>query len=58
MLRIICIILIALSAAFAVLTLARLIDNFSIHRLIVFAGFLVSTASLLHTMRVHFRHRR
>ena len=58
MLRNVCIILIVLSAAFTVLTLARLIDNFSVHRLLVFAGFLVSTATLLHTMHVHFRTRR
>ena len=53
-----CIILIALSAAFSVLALDLLIDNFSIDRLLVFATFLVSAITLLITMNAHLRRRR
>ena len=53
-----CIILIALSAAFSVLALDLLIDNFSINRLLVFATFLMSTVTLLITMNAHLRRRR
>lgn len=53
-----CIILIALSAAFSVLALDRLIDNFSIDGLLVFATFLVSAITLLITMNTHLRRRR
>ena len=53
-----CIILIALSAAFSVLALDLLIDNFSIDRLLVFATFLMSTVTLLLTMNAHLRRRR
>lgn len=53
-----CIILIALSAAFSVLALDLLIDNFSIDRLLVFATFLMSTVTLLLTMNAYLRRRR